>query len=695
MHDDGSWRLTAVKALLNPQSIAVVGANPTSPRRSVFLDNLRASAFAGRAYGINPRWIDADENGYSYFQSLDALPEVPDVVLAAVGSHSVPAIVSSAASLGVKATIVYDGGFADFGSDGRLKQLEIARVANEAHMGLVGPNCYGLVNVIDRIPLYALPVRYPESAGGFGLVSASGGIVDSIVGDSQGARWGFVATTGNEAVLNVADYIAAWATDPRCTGIATFIETVRDPEAFFAALDLAASAGKPVVVLRVGRSEASRQAALAHTGALALPARLFDARLKAHGAVVVDSIPELLSTVSLLQSGRRAGGPGVAFVSGSGGLNELAVEAIAGTSVVLSALGGPTKSALARVLGPYIRIENPLDWYPSDPTNLNVVVDAVVNDPAIDCAMLLSHFNFKGLTGDPEYAGLGVDEAIEIATRSDKPLMVVDAGTVPDHDVERASMAGVVVVGGIDNAVKSLANLINWSAAQRLFGQPKQVESVEARSSPIPRSGIAALGLVAEFLPVSTTLSADSADDAVTAARSLRFPVAVKVGDEAVLHKTEIGGVRLGLADECDVREAAKELLGSGAQQVLVQEQLTGGVELICGVQFDAVLGGFLMIGLGGVWAEIFDDVALRPLGVMASDVEAMLRELKAFPLLDGARGRPKVDIDALTLAILGIDRLARAVASQVSAIDVNPLIATPGGAFAVDAVFVPAQTAD
>lgn len=688
MRTDVRWRQHAIHALLHPQSIAVVGASPDNPQRSFFLDNLRNGDYPGRAYGINPRYAQSDSG--TYYASLEDLPEVPDVVLAAVNSTRIPGVVKQAATLGVKATVVYDGGFADIGDDGTHIQADIAAIAHDAKMGLVGPNCYGILNLVDRISLYGQPVRYPEVPGSFALISASGGIVDSIVGEPQGARWGFIATTGNEAVLSIADYALTFAHDPRCTGIAMFVETIRDPEAFFEALDVANATSKPVVVLRVGRSEASRTAAAAHTGALALPARLFDAKLRSHGAIIVDSIPELNATVALLQCGHLPAGTGVALVSGSGGHNELAVDACAGTAVELAEFADTTIDRLDGIVGPYVRKENPLDWYPSDPENLPRILSAVLDDPAIDTVVMLAHFNFHGSTGDPKFSGLGLPEAIHAQATTDKPILVVDTTAAPAALIEHGQDNGVAVIGGIEIAVRALDNVVRYAATRRLPPSPEVRSTPSSDVESVPQSGISALRLLEQYCPIATTTLVSSVADAVAVAQRIGYPIAMKIGDDAVLHKTERGGVKLGLGTAAEVERAAKDLFSAGSHELLVQKQVVGGVELICGVQHDDVLGGFLLVGLGGIWAEFLDDVAIRPLGASQQEVMDMLGELRGWPLLTGARNTPLTNLPALVDAITGIDRLGRALAGRIASLDVNPLVATSAQTFAVDAAFVP-----
>jgi len=676
-------RIEAVEAFLRPRSIAVVGANPTVHGRATMLDNLTRLGFEGAAYGVNRRLIENEP--FPYVTTLDELPEVPDVVIAAIGSGHVPALVRDAAELGVKAMLVLDGGFSDAGPDGVARQAELVEAARSRGMALVGPNCYGVANLVDRVALFAQPINGDYRAGATALISASGSVLDAFVANSRGVRWSHLITTGNEADLTAADFLAFLAADDSCTAVGMFLETVRDAEGLRSALRAARAADKPVVVLRAGKSDASREAAVAHTGALAPSSKLLDVWLRSAGAIVVDSVEELLSTLLLFQTGRRASGNRLALVAGSGGVVQLACDAAEPLEVELPPFADETVAEISRHVGPHVHVANPLDWWPSPSyDSLYAIADALVGDPATDIVVAYTQFHVGGPNspqGDSALSALGVDGLVAVAERTLKPFVLLDASIVDEGTVDALAARGVAVLHELGPAMRALAHYAGFGSAR----EPLGLVELAPLDLPAEASGIAALEFVGRFGSLAPVAEVTSADAAVAAAETFGFPVVAKLGMADSLHKTEVGGVRLGLTSADEVHAAAADLLRHG-DRLLVQAQLSG-VELIIGVQNDPMLGGFVVVGLGGIWTEILDDAALRPLGVTPAQVHDMVRELRGYPLLVGARGTPPVDLAAFVDLVCTVDEAARRMGPDLDSLDLNPVIVNADGAWVVDAV--------
>jgi acetate---CoA ligase (ADP-forming) len=676
-------RAQAVEAFLRPRSIAVVGANPAVPGRATMLDNLTRLRFEGTAYGVNRRLIENEP--FPYVTTLDELPEVPDVVIAAIGAAHVPALVRDAAELGVKAMLVLDGGFSDAGPDGVAAQAELVEAARARGMALAGPNCYGVANLVDRVALFAQPINGDYRAGATALISASGSVLDAFVANSRGVRWSHLVTTGNEADLTVADFLAFLAADDSCTAFGMFLETVRDAAGLWSALRAARAAGKPVVVLRAGRSDASREAAVAHTGALAPSSKLLDAWLRAAGAIVVDSVEELLSTLLLFQTGRRASGHRLALVAGSGGVVQLACDAAEPLELEFPPFAEETVAGISRHVGPYVHVANPLDWWPSPSyDSLYGIAEALIEDPATDIVVAYTQFHIGGPNspqGDPSLSALGVDKLVAIAERTLKPFVLLDASIVDEGTVDTLAARGIAVLHELGPAMRALAHYAGFGSAC----EPVSLEEPVPLELPGEASGLAALEFIGRFGSLAPVAEATSPEAAVAAAEELGFPVVAKLGAADSLHKTEAGGVRLGLTSAAEVHAAAADLLRQG-DLLLVQAQLSG-VELIIGVQNDPLLGGFIVVGLGGIWTEILDDAALRPLGVTPAQVRDMVGELQGFPILNGARGTSPVDLEAFVDLVCRVDEAARRMGPDLDSLDLNPVIVNAAGAWIVDAV--------
>ncbi|MBC9225125.1 hypothetical protein GL325_02185 [Aeromicrobium sp. 636] len=688
----GAWRSEAVRALMKPRSVAVVGARPQDSIGGAILRNLANSDIPGGVTGISRRAVE--NQAFPFVESLEEVTEVPEIVLAAVGSRHVPEIVEASARLGAKAVVIFDGGFADIGSEGLERQRALRATADEAGMALLGPNCYGIANRVDGVALFAQEVRF-DPQGTFALISNSGGVTDQIVGDGeQNVEWGYIVTTGNEASLSSADFLAELVDRENCEGICLFVETIRDPERFFEACEKARSLHKPIIVLRVGRTDLSRDAAAAHTGALAPPARLLDAKLKHHGVIVVDTIRELLTTAALFQTGHRPTS-GVALAAQSGGLIELLHDSAPDVALTYPGFHPSTVEKLNECLGPYIHKSNPLDWYPSPREGILQALDAVGHDPNVDTVVIVTQYNYLGPVGSPDFGGGSMSlEAAYSLRDSGKLVILPDPLAAPAEAVAAARLNGAVVTADFGTTLLALNHLYEFSRSHDSAEAPTTRRSAVSFGR-LPRSGQGAMDLLGKYAPVSASVVVDSVEEGLRAAQRMGFPLVAKLGSEDIQHKSDIGGVKLGIENPEDLTQALTELLGLDCGPILVQQQASKGIEVIAGVHTDPALGEFLVVGAGGVWTEILKDSQISVLGISRKAIYDMLTRLQIWPLLQGARGEKPVDIEALIDVIEGVDRLGQDLSGQIESIDVNPIIATPGGAVAVDIAIFPRDEGD
>jgi acetate---CoA ligase (ADP-forming) len=632
------------------------------------------------------------------------MPFVPEAVLVGVNRERVVSVIEEAAEVGARGAVIFAIGFAEAGDDWAAAQRRITEVATAAGMAVIGPNCQGTINFHHPCALYMGKV-HPYAPGHVGLFAQSGSVTTVLTNNTRGVRWSHIASCGNEAVSNSADLIGYYVDDPETHVICGFIETIREAEHFFYQCDRARAAGKPVIIMKSGRTEAGRKAATAHSGALSAPDRLYDELFRRHAVLRVDSTEELLETAIALQSKRRPAGGRVAAITGSGGQIELILDETGKYPGVLShpEFEPHTRAFLREILPSFLATSNPLDYwgvadfigaYPkllgalADDANIDIVIG--VADP--------SHHP-TGSEGGLERA---FTNASELAARSPKliTLMTETDGVAPAEGVERMLESDVLFLSGFAEGFRALERLVTWSREQ-----PPPASGLDLDSAAIERyldqcgeepvSGAAALELLRlAGIPVVPTATASSPDAAVAAAEQIGYPVVLKIGDSGVAHKTEAGGVILNVRNANDARATAEQILGSGAASLIIQTQVQGGVELILGLQTDASLGTFVLVGLGGIWTEVLDDVAIRPVELREGEAAAMLRQLRSHKLLEGARGTPPVDTRALEDVVSRLDALGRIAGARLESLDVNPLIASPRGVLAVDALVVPRHTA-
>ncbi|HLG69109.1 MAG TPA: acetate--CoA ligase family protein [Chloroflexota bacterium] len=673
--------------LLEPASVAIVGASPTSRYGRQVVQNFQSLPFPGQVAAVNPRY--ADVLGTPCYPGLREVPFVPEAVVLNLAAERVIPALEEAAEVGVKGAVVFAIGFGEIGGDGAKRQERLQAIAREAGMAIVGPNCQGFINFHHPAPLYMGAVQ-PYEAGSVAFISHSGTVTQAIANNTRGVRFGHIVSCGNEAVIGCEDLLGWYVDDPNTKIVVAFLETIRKPARFFEECERAYEAGKPVVVLKSGRTEAAREAATAHSGALAQPDRLIDELFRRHKVIRVESIEELLETAIAL-AGPLPRGPGVACTTGSGGLVELLLDAGARAGVTFPPFAPETVARLREILPDFLGTRNPLDVWgtPDLDKNYPEILKIIAEDPHIDAILPAVETNHWP-TGSADAAGRwtyvrddhlrNVRDLRHHTGKTVGLLSCVD-GSAPADDVAALAQEGIVLLSGMDEGLRALRR-----AAEYAKPRPKPVSAKPTKMDlpdSQPFSGQPALDLLRSIgIPVTETALCETPDKAVEAAKRLGLPVVLKLADPDVTHKTERGGVVLGLDSPQAVRAAAERL----GQPVLVQKQIAGGIEMILGLQTDPQLGAFVLCGMGGIWAEALDDVAIRPLPLRQGEARDMIDSLRSRKLLDGLRGALPSDLDALAAAI---EALACS-GLDVKELDVNPLIVLPDGVLAVDALVVP-----
>ncbi|OWU84513.1 6-carboxyhexanoate--CoA ligase [Oceanicola sp. 22II-s10i] len=699
---DGRILGNGLEAIFRPCSIAVIGASSDHRKtggRPVHL--LKMHGFQGRIMPVNPK--GGEIQGLPGYTGVADLPETPDLALIAVPGAGALEAAKDCAARGVPAVIVLSAGFAEQGPEGVERQRELRAVADRTGMRVLGPNCLGTVSVPEKaIGTFsvALETEMP-SEGPVAIVSQSGNVGSlamKMLGKSGAGISRFLAS-GNECDVDIADAIAWLANDEATRVILCCLETCRDADRLTGALDMARAAGKPVIVLKMGSSDAGKAAALSHTGGLAGYDRVFDAIFARHGAVRVRSLEMLVqlgSAVSALGDRRVSPGASVSVIAASGGFGIMMADAAEESGLSLNRTGD---AAIAKILDvlPLASPVNPVDataQMSANPETFGTLLEAVVTDDANEIAVIMMALGLEVPRLREVY--LSTLDRVRKA-HPDRVIAACVAG--PDDALAILNGMGIVTFPTIAATMQGIAHLGTLSAtrdaarATKSTVAPAPLDRHAVRNEAGAKAALTAAGIA--FPREETVITAEAA---AAAARDMGTPVAMKILSAQIQHKSDIGGVELGVtADDAAaaftriMQAAADKAPGAQVDGVLVAPMIQGGTELILGSTTDPIFGPVVMVGLGGIYAEVFRDTALRIAPVTRDEAFDMLRELQCFPLLDGARGQPRADIDSAAQAIVALSEFAVRHAGDVAETDINPLLvrAEGEGAVALDALIV------
>ena len=716
-----------LRPLFAPRSIAVVGASPRGWIAETVRDNLRVMGSATRCHFVNPKY---DEMlGQPCYPDLASVPERPDIAVVALNPLRAASITEQAAEAGVPAVIIPGGGVVEGGAAAAAMQREVADIARRHGIALVGPNCMGIVDLTTTSAAYIGDVSPYLPRGGTAGIAQSGSVTDAFI--QSGSRVGFsrIVSCGSEVVLDVCDYLAYCLDDPETTSVILFVEGFKRPERFLALADRALQLGKPIMAVKVGRSEQAQAAAVAHSGSLAGEARVTDAALDAAGVIRCADLDELLETAELVEgkrrTGRRVGRGRTGVVTVSTGEASLIADMAPRTRVDLPPIPEPARAAILDALPTMGYVGNPLDpWGAADPpTAYGACFEAMAASGAYDVLVLVHDFPYKSMPAEVATAN-DVTFPLLAATRERPHILPVYVSlTSGDHAPETKAVldehgAGAPLLRGAQEAFTAIAHVARWEArhARRLASGPwrpgwpalaadQRAYGTSADATPSGGAAVPARRVLSEResldllraagLPVTAVIAVPDADAAAEAARPLGgHAVALKLDASDLAHKSDLGLVALGLVGDERIRAAAEELLTTGRRHgldirgLLVEPMADPGVELIVGMRRDPSFGPALMVGLGGVLTEVLDDVTIRLAPVPHDEALAMLDELRGARLLHGVRGRPPVDRDAVAELIVALSRLV-IERDDLDEIDLNPVIASPDGAVAVDALVV------
>jgi acyl-CoA synthetase (NDP forming) len=686
----GQWTPSRLERLFNPRSIAVVGASERSSWGRMIMGGLTRSGFPGRVEVVNGHGGEAF--GRPAVARLPDLAEPVDAAYVMVQAKLVLDTVKEGRDAGIRNFVVLTSGFAEAGAEGKAAQAELRQLALKDDLAIIGPNTLGFTNVTDGVPLMQSSLPGLPLAGDVGLVTQSGALAGATVNYCQPHHIGLskIVALGNEAVIGVADVIDYLVSDPHTKAIALMMEAIREPAAFIRAAGRALDAGKPVVALKAGRTEAGARVAAAHTGAMAEDDKVIDAVFRQLGIIRVPSLEALITTASLLA---RVGGPlagnRLAALGISGGACNVIADRAHDEGLRVEPFNAQTIEALRPLVADFGAVNNPLDVTGAAVTKPDLfagIIAAVTANADADVVLIQQDLPSPNAGGPERF-----EKVLRAAAASDRvPALVVGAvaQTAPPGD-DRLSVEGSdrVLLGGMDRVVTALGRAAWWSQRQRR-GAGRLRHEAQRVPVLVPDHGPGEIWgeersralLGSAGFPLVPATFAATLEDALAAAQRHGFPVALKASIPAVAHKTDIGGVELGITSAEELRAAAKRMsealtaAGHRWDGFLVSPMRPPGVELIAGVVRNPVWGPVLALGFGGTWAEVLSDTSLRVLPVDEADIREMLSELRGASLLREPRGLPPVDIDAVVAATAKLAALAESLPDDFESIEVNPL---------------------
>jgi acetate---CoA ligase (ADP-forming) len=680
--------MNAINRLLKPRSVAVIGASAdpgkTAGRPVAYLAK---HGFGGAIYPVNPKV--GEIGGLKCYPDVASLPETPDVGIVLLGAERAHLAVRDLAARGCAAAIVLASGYTETGEQGARRQQQLIEAAGS--MRILGPNTIGLVNLTDNIVLSASGALEMDHfpAGAIGVVSQSGGILGSLLSRAAARGIGLskLVSTSNEVDLELADFIGALVDDEATKVIALYVEAVRHPEKFRAAALRAARAGKPVVAFKIGRSEAGAQAAVSHTGAMAGSDRMYDALFRQTGVIRAETFGDLLDIPAALATGRKLRGKRVAILTSTGGAGTLVSDSLGVSGFETPAPDADTAAALRALQdGDHAALDrNPIDVTLAglQPDLLRGAIKALLASPTYDALVIIVGASALAM---PELMANAIRDCLPL---SDKPVIAYVSPHAPEVQA-LLTQRGVPAFTAAESCTAAFAGMLqanDWKEP----GPASDAPAVDlADLAPGSLDEAQAKQLFARFdVPCAREIVVQAPAEAERAARELGGRVVLKILSGEITHKSDVGGVAVNVTpDNIAARLAAMadevaSKAGVRPTRFLVQEMVAGGTELILGMHRDA-LGAAILLGMGGVTAELFQDTTMRLLpvqgGLSREEAVAMAKELKTWPLLDGFRGRPKADVDALVDAIVAFSRMAAQLGDRLVEAEVNPIFVLPQG---------------
>lgn len=693
-----------LRELLEPKSVVIVGANSKSTWSHFTHSNLIAGGFEGELYLVNRRGEEC--HGKESFPSIAALPEAPDLAIVLTGTNSLETILEEARLKGIRNLILLASGLGEAGAEGHALQAKLVDRAREAGQLILGPNNLGFINSHAKVAAFSHMTQMPLITGGVGVASQSGALAIYLLPymASRGVGCSTAVTVGNEAMVSAIDVIGMLVEDENTKVVAAYLEQISDPAQFLKVAARARAVGKPIVIFKAGRGEASARVAAAHTGSLVGDDKVIDAACKQFGVIRVENIEDMVATAGIIESYGALAGNRMGVVTGSGAMCALVADKAEAAGLELPT---PAESTVQRLhdagLPSFATVNNPLD------TTGYISVDPTILTKANQCFIDDSNYDFIVVNGSwpanqemVDMSRLTQDELLRQLKSSPKPVIpmsflpteVTEFGRqyAAEHGYPHAS-------DSFDRGIPAVARSVWWGKRTAELASDGELPVAPGIAKPVGAEKWTEVQ-TGEFLrqhgvPYVPAAIVASRQDAVAAAQSMGYPVVLKIASEDIAHKTDVGGVRLMLQDAEAVSEAydfirtsvAKLAPEARIQGVAVSPMRPAGTELLVGIVRDPQWGLVLAVGFGGIMVEILKDSALRLLPIGPAEIRRMLESLKGIDLLTGFRGGEATDLDELASAIYKISQVAVGLGDELEELEINPLRVSGNQIEALDAL--------
>lgn len=694
-----------VDKLLNPRSIAIVGVSPKpgSPGATIY-HYLKQFNYTGQIYLVSRNTETFD--GIPCVKTIDELPEGVEAVVLCVPQTAVLDSLEACARRKAKSAVVFAAGFAEAGEEGIKAQQRMKEIAEQNQMAIAGPNCLGLTSFVDGVPLTFAPGLKNTPLGdgpGLCVLTQSGGMMSNLreAAQAKGIPLGYAISTGNEAVVGVEDYLAYMLDNDAIKVITMFVEQIRKPQQFIKLAVQARQKGKTIVMLHPGKSAASREAAKSHTGSLVGDYTVIRTLLEHEAVIMVDTMEELMDVSYLLMLFDRPPVKGTAILTDSGAFKGYALDFCEEIGLPLPKLSDETEKKLDSILPGFTSASNPLDITAQALIEANIYTDsaqALMEDPAIGSLLV------SVLPGSPQVGWMKGQALLPALSKASKPVVYVVLGEgapLADQLVEALAEHGIPLFRSAERAMQALAIVTRYG--EQLEQKERFIAPGDMIVPALSERGVLSEYVGKQFLQqagikVPRHGLATDVEQALKIAEEIGYPVVLKAQSSQLAHKSDVGGVMVGLKNEeeltsaweqlqTNIRQARPDLTLDG---VLVEQMADKGIEMVVGARRDEQWGPIVMVGLGGIWIEVLKDVRFIPPGLNVKYIVEEILKLRSAPLLLGARGAKPADVEALAQVVMLVGQIMKQ-SPQIKEIDINPLVVLPKGegAIALDALIV------
>ena len=672
-------------AIFNAKTIAIVGATEKSHWPRNIFSNLQNSGYPGKVFPVNPKRNEIF--GVPCFKDLASLPEPADLALMIIPAPAIEGVLRLGAANGLKAAVVYSSGFGDGGREESIKRgAEFQKTLDEIDIPICGPNCMGLAGIREKIYCYPHLHVSDMDPGPVALITQSGGTLSYFTraGHERGLRFSYAISSGNELSLDLADYMNFVIDDPETKQLCLFIEGIRKPGKFMEAAGRALKAGKPIIAIKTGRSQKSREAAQSHSGAVAGDFAAYEAVCERYGIINCETLEEMIEMTLSFQQNRLPKGPRIAFMTTSGGTVDLLHDYCEQENAIVGDLSPKTIEAIRPYVPADCHIRNPIDT--GAPVGVSgksapaEICKAFAADPGIDMVAWCNNMPGSARSAGPQ------EEVKDLIASTDKPVISFARmpHQIPEGGLDFQDATNMPFLQGTRAGVRAMNAL--WFFGERAGRDVPPIPKPSGNKRNCSGKALEA-ALAAKDLPAPKSARAANSKEIGKAAAKVGFPAAIKIISPQANHKTEVGGVCLNISDEVAAVAAAenmtKKLNAIDSQANIdgfLAQEMVLGVELLIGARDDDQYGPILIVGAGGVMVELVKDVSVRLLPVSKNDIRDMLGELKISTLLDGFRGGGPTDKDALIAGIKGLADFFLDHRTWLADIEINPLMVRPKG---------------